>query len=86
MNKRGQILPGAVAMLTILAIMVPAIILWVQRENVFASKQSRNTTAFHLAEAAAEKAYLYIASSTATWVAIQIVLPLGSLTPPDRSP
>jgi len=71
MNKKGQILPGAIAMLTILAVMVPAIILWVQRENVFASKQSRNTTAFHLAEAAAEKAYLYISMSTTTWVSIQ---------------
>jgi hypothetical protein len=71
LGRRGQILPGAIAMLVILAIMVPAIILWVQRENVFASKQSRNTTAFHLAEAGAEKAYLYISMSTTTWVAIQ---------------
>jgi hypothetical protein len=70
-GRRGQILPGAVAMLTILAIMVPAIILWVQRENVFASKQSRNTTAFHLAEAGAEKAYLFISMSTTTWTSIQ---------------
>lgn len=71
MNKKGQMLPGAVAILTVLAIMIPAIVLWVQRESVFASKQSRNTTAFHLAEAGVEKAYLYVSLSTVTWNQIQ---------------
>ena len=71
LSRRGQILPGAIAMLLILAIMVPAMVLWIQRENVFASKQSMNTVAFHLAEAGAEKAYLYISLSTITWNAIQ---------------
>lgn len=70
-GRRGQILPGAVAMLVILAIMVPSIVLWIQRETVFASKQSHNTTAFHLAEAGVEKAYLYISLSTVTWTSIQ---------------
>lgn len=68
---RGQILPGAVAMLLILAVMVPAMVMWVQRETLFASKQSMNTVAFHLAEAGAEKAYLYVSLSTITWNAIQ---------------
>lgn len=58
-------------MLLILAVMVPAMVMWVQRETVFASKQSMNTTAFHMAEAGAEKAYLYISQSTITWTAIQ---------------
>ncbi len=71
LNRRGQILPGAVAMLVILAVMVPSMVMWIQRENVFASKQSMNTTAFHMAEAGAEKAYLYISLSTITWNAIQ---------------
>lgn len=71
LGRRGQILPGAVAMLVILAIMVPAIVLWIQRETVFASKQSHNTVAFHLAEAGVEKAYLYVSLSTITWNAIQ---------------
>jgi len=70
-NRRGQILPGAIAMLVVLAVMVPAMVMWVQRETVFASKQSMNTTAFHLAEAAGEKAYLYISLSTITWTQIQ---------------
>jgi hypothetical protein len=70
-QSKGQILPGAVAILTILAVMIPAIVMWVQRENVFASKQNMNTTAFHLAEAGAEKAYLYISLSTITWNNIQ---------------
>ena len=71
LGRRGQILPGAVAMLVILAVMVPSIVLWIQRETVFASKQSHNTVAFHLAEAGVEKAYLYISLSTTTWVSIQ---------------
>lgn len=69
--SRGQILPGAIAILTIMAVMVPAIIYWVQRENVFASKQSHNTTAFHLAEAGVEKAYLFVSLSTITWTNLQ---------------
>jgi hypothetical protein len=72
LGRRGQILPGAVAMLVILAIMVPAMVLWIQRETVFASKQSHNTVAFHLAEAGVEKAYLYISLSTITWSKIQL--------------
>lgn len=71
LDRRGQILPGAIAMLVILAVMIPSMVLWIQRENVFASKQSMNTTAFHLAEAGAEKAYLYVSLSTITWNAIQ---------------
>jgi hypothetical protein len=71
LSRRGQILPGAVAMLLILAIMVPAMVMWVQRETIFASKQSMNTVAFHLAEAGAEKAYLYITLSTITWSNLQ---------------
>lgn len=70
-NDKGQILPGAVAMLTILAVMVPAMVMWIQRENIFATKQNMNTTAFHMAEAGIEKAYLYVSLSTITWNAIQ---------------
>jgi len=70
-GRAGQILPGAIAMLTILAIMVPAVVYWVQRENIFASKQSHNTQAFHLAEAGVEKAYLFVSLSTITWNSIQ---------------
>lgn len=75
LGRRGQILPGAVAMLVILAVMVPAIVLWIQRETIFASKQSHNTVAFHLAEAGVEKAYLYVSLSTITWNAIQAGTP-----------
>ena len=67
----GQILPGVVAILVVLAIMVPAIVTWIQSEAYFSTKQAQNTTAFHLAEAGIEKAYLYISQSTTTWVAIQ---------------
>lgn len=70
-GRRGQILPGAIAMLMILAVMVPSIVVWIQRETVFASKQSHNTVAFHLAEAGAEKAYLFVSLSTITWTRIQ---------------
>ncbi len=70
-GRSGQILPGAIAILVILAVMVPAMVLWTQREAVYSMKQSQNTSAFHLAEAGVEKGYLYVSLSTITWNAIQ---------------
>ena len=70
-RRDGQVLPGAVALLVILLVMVPSIVFWIQREAIFSAKQSENTIAFHLAEAGVEKAYLFISQSTITWTALQ---------------
>lgn len=67
----GQILPGAIAILMIMCVMVPAMVYWVQREAVWSQKQAANTTAFHLAEAGTEKGYLAVTQSTLTWRNLQ---------------
>jgi hypothetical protein len=67
LNRRGQILPGVIAVLMILAVLIPALVTWIQREAYFSVKQAQNTTALHLAEAGVEKAYLMMTQSTTTW-------------------
>lgn len=63
----GQVLPGVIAILLIVSILVPAMVLYTQREAIWTNKQARNTSAFHMAEAGIEKGYLAISLSTKTW-------------------
>ncbi|HAZ07666.1 MAG TPA: hypothetical protein DCZ01_03875 [Elusimicrobia bacterium] len=70
-RNRGQVLPIALAILLVLTVLVPLMVFYTQRDSVWAVSQSRNNTAFHLAEAGAEKAYLYMSQSTVTWGSIQ---------------
>lgn len=67
LDSRGVILPGVIAVLMILAVLIPALVTWIQREAHFSVKQAQSTTALHLAEAGAEKAYLMMTQSTTTW-------------------
>jgi len=60
----GQLLIGALALLLILAISVPAIITYVQRESAWTVKQSRSTRAAQLAESAVERGYMQLIVST----------------------
>ena len=50
----AQIVIGAIVLLVVLAILVPAIIVYVQNESKWTLKEQRNTRAFQLAEAAVE--------------------------------
>lgn len=59
----GQILVGAIMLLLVLAILVPVMVMYVQNEARWTAKQQKNTTAFHLAEAATEKGYWKISQS-----------------------
>lgn len=70
-SRRGQILPGVIAILLIISLLVPAMVLMTQREAIWTNKQARNTSAFHLAEAGIEKGYLAISLSTLTWRNLQ---------------
>lgn len=54
----------------LMAIMVPAMVMLTQREARWADRQTKATTAFHLAEAGIEKGYRAISLSTATWYAL----------------
>jgi hypothetical protein len=66
-NEKGVVLPTVLATLMILCVLVPVMVMYTQNEAKWSQKQAANTTAFHMAEAGTEKAYLYITQSTQTW-------------------
>lgn len=65
---RGQVLAVVLMILLIAMTLVPVMVYLAQRESLWTVKGSRNTAAFHLAEAGIEKGYLKISQSTQTWV------------------
>ena len=66
-RERGQVLAGIILLMMLLLIMVPALVQWTQIESNAAVKNQRSTTAFNLAEAAVERGYWKIQSTTQTW-------------------
>jgi len=66
MNSKGQLLAGAIVILMILAITVPAIISYIQNESKWTVKQTRSTRAVQLAESAVERGYMQLIISTST--------------------
>jgi hypothetical protein len=70
-NRKGQLLIGVIALLVVLAIVVPAMVKYVQNEAKWSEKQAQNSNAFQLAEAAVDRGYQRIIESTATWAALK---------------
>ncbi len=70
-KKKGQIMIGAILLLVILAVLVPAMVRYVQNEARWSTKQGQNSNAFQLAEAALDRGYQKVTESTNTWVTIQ---------------
>lgn len=70
-KEKGQVLVGVIALLVILAIVVPAMVRYVQSEAKWSVKQTQNSNAFQLAEAAVDRGYQKITESSGTWNAIQ---------------
>lgn len=66
-GRSGQVLAGALMLLLVLLIVVPAVVNWVQQESRASVKDSRTTTAFNLAEAAVERGVWKLKSSTTSW-------------------
>lgn len=66
-DNRGQILVGVILMLLVLAVIVPAMVIYVQNETRWSVKQARNATAFDLADAGIEKGLRKVSESTVTW-------------------
>ena len=64
--RRGQILVGAILLMLMLLIMVPAMVQWVQQESRLSVKDRKATTAFNLAETAVDRGYWKAKSSTGT--------------------
>jgi hypothetical protein len=70
-QERGQILIGAIIVLVVLSILIPAIIMHVQHETDWAMKEQRSTRAFQLAETAVERGFQQLILSTGNWTTIQ---------------
>jgi len=66
-NSKGSLMIGAIAALLIIGILLPAIVLYVQREARWSTKQKKTTSAFHLAEAAADRGLWKLTESDQNW-------------------
>src|SRR5262249_37922343 len=67
----GQVILGAIVLLLVLAILVPALIVYVQNESKWTVKEQRTTRAFQLAESAVERGFQQVIQSTTVWASIQ---------------
>lgn len=76
-RRFGQILPGAIIAMLILAILLTLMVVYAQRESTWSVKQAQSTTALHLAEAGVEKAYLAVSLSSQTWGELQKGFPIA---------
>ncbi len=70
-KSTGQVLIAVIVLMAILAISLPAIIQFVQNESRWTVKETRTTRAFQLAEAAVERGFQKIITSSSTWSSIQ---------------
>lgn len=69
-RERGQMIVGVILLLVLMAIFVPVMVTYTQREAKWSVKQDQTNTAFHLAEAGVEKAYRKLSLSTGTWYSV----------------
>ena len=70
-NRKGFLLPTVILMFALLMIMVPLMVKWVQDDTKLSVKDQNASAAFNLAEAAVDRAYWKVKSSTATFVTIR---------------
>jgi len=77
-TERGQILVGVIVVMVVLAVIIPAMVLYVQNEARWSMKQQRNMSAFELADAAIDRGFRKISGSTTTWGDLQNgIVPVG---------
>jgi len=69
-RDRGAVLVGVILLLVIMSILVPAMVLLVQREAKWSVKNQDDMAAFHQAESGVEKGYRALTLSTGTWYAL----------------
>jgi hypothetical protein len=70
-KRRGQMLVGVLLLMMILAIIVPAMVTYLQNEAKWSVKQGQNSNAFQLAEAAVDRGFQKLTESTSTWKSLQ---------------
>ncbi|MBI4051313.1 MAG: hypothetical protein HY400_02285 [Elusimicrobia bacterium] len=66
-KEEGQALPLAILLMMVLAILIPTMVWWVQQDTISSVKQKKSTTAFHLAEAAIDRARWKLQETGANW-------------------
>lgn len=69
-GDKGAVLVGVILLLVIMSILVPAMVLLVQREANWSVKNQHDMAAFHQAESGIEKGYRALTMSTGTWYAL----------------
>ncbi|MBI5744318.1 MAG: hypothetical protein HY952_07200 [Elusimicrobia bacterium] len=70
-NKKGFILPAVIMAFVLLLLIVPAMVRWVQDDTKISTKDQKSSSAFNLAEAAVDRAYWKVKSSTTTFESIR---------------
>ncbi|MCX5787899.1 MAG: hypothetical protein NTX64_05230 [Elusimicrobia bacterium] len=76
-SSRGQVLAGVVVLLTLLLIIVPVVVKWIQMDSRLSVKNRQSTTAFNLAEAAIDRGMWKLKSTTDTWASAAAGLTLS---------
>jgi Tfp pilus assembly protein PilX len=78
-SESGQVIIVAIGILLVIAISLPALINYVDREAKWTLKATRTTRAFQLAEGAVERAHQQIILSTSSWTSLQAGTPISGL-------
>ena len=71
-KRRGFVLAGVVIILLFLLIVVPVMVRWVQDDTKISVKDQKSGMAFNLAEAAVERGYWKVKSSTGTFADVSL--------------
>jgi len=69
-RRRGFVLPTVVLAFIFLMIIIPVMVKWVQEDTRISTKDQLSTAAFNLAEAAVDRGYWKVKSSTGTFYGI----------------
>ncbi|MBI4054711.1 MAG: hypothetical protein HY402_01105 [Elusimicrobia bacterium] len=65
--RKGQVVVIVILVLAVLSILVPAMVWWVSEDMRAGVKHKKSTTAFHLAEAAIDRAHWKLQETGANW-------------------
>ncbi|MGC9070185.1 MAG: hypothetical protein ACP5IO_02620 [Elusimicrobiales bacterium] len=68
--KKGFILPALISVILVFLIMVPTILRWVTTDTKHSVREERKSRALYLAEAAVERGYWKVKSSTSTFESV----------------
>ncbi len=75
-KKKGFLLVGVLLALLMLMIIVPVMVKWVQNDTKLSVKDQKSSIAFSLAEAAVDRGYWKVKSSTSTFNQVSLGTPL----------